>query len=99
MPEEKMITDSIIGGILAGLLTVVVSEWLLFRSRISAVKNFWKLSLVSSAVRVVCVVVTLVFGLQVRHLDPTYFTFVLLVVYFAGLLFEARRYNRWIETR
>ena len=92
-------TESICFGALAGLATVAISEWLMLCSDVVAMKDFWKLSLTSSALRTVCVIVMLVVALEVGHMDPATFTVSLIVVYLGGILFEARRYRRRIETR
>ena len=94
-----MVTESICFGGLAGLATVAVSEWLMLRRSAVAMKDFWKLSLASSAVRAVCVIVVLVVALEVGHMDPAPFTASLIVVYLGGVFFEAGRYRRRIETR
>lgn len=94
-----MVIDSMFSGALAGLLTVLVSEWLMLRGKTTSVKDCWKLSLASSVLRAVCVVAMLVFTLKIGRADPIPFTLSLVTVYLGGLLFEARRYRHWIETK
>ena len=94
-----MVTESICFGVLAGLTTVAISEWLMLCDSVVAMRDFWKLSLTSSALRAVCVIAILVVALEIGHMDPAPFTAALIVVYLGGILFEARRYRHRIETR
>ena len=94
-----MVISSMFSGALAGLLTVLVSEWLMLLGKATPVKDFWKLSIASSVLRSVCVVAVLVFALKIGRSEPVSFTLSLVTVYLCGLLFEARRYRHWIETK
>ena len=92
-------TESVFFGVLAGAGTVVVSEWLMWRGRSRPVEDFWKISLSSAALRSVCVLAVLIAFVGAGWADPGPFTLALIAVYLGGLVFEARRYRRRIETR
>ncbi len=92
-------TQSLLLGVLAGAGTIVVSEWLMLRSKTSPVKDFWKLSLSTTVLRSICVVIALVAVVGTGRADPAPFTLALITVYWIGLLFEAGRYRRRIESR
>ena len=92
-------TESVFFGVLAGVGTVIVSECLILFGDTMPVKDFWKLSLASAALRSACVLATLVVVVGAGWVEPAPFTLALITVYLAGLVFEARRYRRRIETR
>ena len=91
--------ESIFWGVLAGLATVLLSEALMLCRANVPVQDFWKLSLVNSAFRSAFVVAALVVGVSIAAVDPAPFTFALSTAYLGGLIFEARRYRRRIETK
>ncbi len=92
-------TESVFFGVLAGAGTVVVSELLMRRGRSRPVEDFWKISLSTAALRSACVLAALIVVVGAGWAEPAPFTLALISVYLGGLLFEARRYRRRIETR
>ena len=92
-------TESVFFGVLAGAGTVVVSELLMRRGRGRPVEDFWKISLSTAALRSACVLAALIVVVGAGWAEPAPFTLALIFVYLGGLLYEARRYRRRIETR
>lgn len=91
------VTTSLLAGALCGLGTVAVSEWLLWRWASRLKMSAISLSLAGLGARTVWVLTCLAVGLSYGLFEPKWFVASLLAVYFAGLLFEAGRYQGFIQ--
>ena len=91
--------NSVLWGLLGGLATLGVSEALLRWWRPRPVHTFWRLALLSVAVRTLFVLSLLGAVLASSSLDGRLFTPALLGSYFAALMTETYRHQQVIRSK
>ena len=89
-----------LGGLLAGLATIAISEILLrFWGTSARLESYWKLWLAGLGLRAAWILGLLALILVTRWLEPKPFTLALLGGYLAAQVLEGFRYQRFLRTR
>lgn len=90
---------AIFAGAACGIATVGLSEWFLLRWIPRLNLPATTLSLVGLMLRSAWVLACMIAGMRSGVVEPKPFVLSLLVCYFAGLMFEARRYQNYFSRR
>jgi hypothetical protein len=90
-------TSAILGGLIAGLGTLAVSEVILRQLGAMLRGNFWKLLTLGAAIRTTWVLFVLTVVLSANLLEPRSFTISLMLGYLCAQMVEGVRYQRFFE--